>query len=416
MESNDVDVLIVGAGIAGLTAAKILKKAGKSFKIIEASDRIGGRVKTDEVDGFLLDRGFQVLLTAYPEAQHLLDYEALELCAFDPGALILTKKGISTVGDPIRKPSSLIGTIFSAVGTIGDKLRLLKLRAYLGRKSINDIFLEEELTTVDYLNKRGFSEQMMTLFFKPFLSGIFLEDELKTSSRMFEFVFKMFAEGDAAIPAKGMEMIPLQLAKDFSPGDVICNEKVIEYGQKFVKTHTGSIYNANFVLIAADELNVTPAHQQILKGYQAVTNMYFSASKKPFNNPMIALNTSKRKWVNNIAVMNNISSRYANNGSALISLSLLGDYTHIIEADLQKKVIDELTSWYPDAVHWKHVKTYHIPYALPNDEKVFDDLDDHMFRLRDNCFVCGDYLLNGSINAAMKSGRKAAEAIIKDMI
>ena len=140
MESNDVDVLIVGAGIAGLTAAKILKKAGKSFKIIEASDRIGGRVKTDEVDGFLLDRGFQVLLTAYPEAQHLLDYEALELCAFDPGALILTKKGISTVGDPIRKPSSLISTIFSAVGTIGDKLRLLKLRAYLGRKSINDIF------------------------------------------------------------------------------------------------------------------------------------------------------------------------------------------------------------------------------------------------------------------------------------
>src|SRR5689334_9769282 len=124
MEDN-LDVIIIGAGLAGLTAAKLLKAAGKSVKILEASDRPGGRVRTEEVDGFLLDRGFQVLLTAYPETKRFLDYDALELQNFDPGALILNETGTTKIGDPLRQPGALISTLASSAGTLADKFRML---------------------------------------------------------------------------------------------------------------------------------------------------------------------------------------------------------------------------------------------------------------------------------------------------
>jgi predicted NAD/FAD-binding protein len=165
-------------------------------------------VRTDEVDGFLLDRGFQVFLTAYPEAKQLLDYDALELCKFDPGALMLNRDGITNMGDPIRQPISLISTLLSSAGTFADKLRMLRLKFKLGRKTIENIFAEPEITTIEYLKREGFSHTILDQFFRPFMTGIFLEGQLSTSSRMFEFVFKMFSEGNAAIPAKGMGMIP----------------------------------------------------------------------------------------------------------------------------------------------------------------------------------------------------------------
>lgn len=154
MKNKDADVIIIGAGLAGLTAAKVLKAAGKSVKLLEASDKVGGRIKTDEVNGFLLDRGFQVLLTAYPEAKRFLDYKALDLCRFDPGALILSKAGISSVGDPFRKPATLISTLLSTAGTFIDKLRMMKLKVKLRSKGIDQIFSGQQFKTIDYLTGR----------------------------------------------------------------------------------------------------------------------------------------------------------------------------------------------------------------------------------------------------------------------
>jgi len=412
VKENDLDVIIIGAGLAGLTAAKVLKKAGRSIKILEASDAVGGRVKTDQVDGFLLDHGFQVLLTAYPETKRFLDYEALELCKFDPGALILNKNGSNIIGDPIRQPSSLIGTLLSSAGTISDKVRMLLLKLKLARKSIHEIFSEKENTTITYLNNFGFSERIISQFFKPFMTGIFLENKLSTSSRMFEFVFKMFGEGDAAIPAKGMGMIPLQLAQDLSPNEIVFNEFVSLIEGNQVKTSSGSIYQASYILIATDQLHLPTPHQRLKTSYHSVCNMYFTAEKKPFEMPLIALNAIPGSLVNNIAVMNQISQHYSENGDALISLSLIGNHSKQNPAELQKRVIDELKFWYPDAVNWKHLKTYHIDYALPDDDHVLDNMDSKDLRLNAECFICGDHLMNGSINAAMKSGRLAAEAIL----
>ena len=408
------DVIIIGAGLAGLTAAKVLKEAGKSVLVIESSNAVGGRVQTDEVNGFLLDHGFQVLLTAYPEAKRFLDYEALALCRFDPGALILNKKGTSRIGDPLRQPGALISTLFSSAGTLADKFKMLRLKLKLSRKTIEHIFSEKEISTIDYLKKEGFSETMISQFFKPFLTGIFLEDQLSTSSRMFEFVFKMFSEGDAAIPAKGMGMIPLQLAQHLSADELVFNEKVESIDGSNIITSTKSVYQAKYILIATNPIQMpAPFKQRVVKSYHSVTNMYFTSDKKPFTVPLIALNTLPGKLINNIAVMDQISPAYSRNGKALISVSLIGNHFQANQTQLQDSVLAEMEFWYPDALHWKHLKTYHISYALPNDDQVTNQAGHDLLRLNDQCFVCGDYLMNGSIDAAMKSGRLAAEAIIK---
>jgi phytoene dehydrogenase-like protein len=406
------DVLIVGAGIAGLTAAKVLKAAGKKIKIIEASDCIGGRVCTDKVDGFLLDRGFQVLLTAYPEAKSLLDYKALDLKKFNPGALVLNEKGVTEIGDPLRNPNTLLKTLLSPVGSFTDKLRMLLLKIKLSNKDIDSIFENRETTTLEYLKQKGFSEKMITQFFTPFMTGIFLESKLKTSSRMFEFVFKMFSQADTAIPANGMGMIPAQLAKNLTTNDLLLNEKVLKIDTNKVFTNTDRVYEAKNILLATDQGNLPVPFQKDLVQKKSVTSIYFAADKPPFIQPLIALNASVNKLVNNIAVVNTISKAYAPEGKYLIAVSLI-DYDNIFSEDqLILNVKSELKHWYPDAVNWTHLRTYKIPYALPLDKTASYSLNAQQIRLSDNCFICGDHLLNGSINAAMKTGRVAAEAII----
>ncbi|CAG5067788.1 Renalase [Dyadobacter sp. CECT 9623] len=410
MEDN-LDVIIIGAGLAGLTAAKVLKAAGKSVKILEASDRPGGRVRTEKVEGFLLDRGFQVLLTAYPETQRFLDYGALELQKFDPGALILNETGTTKIGDPLRQPRTLISTLASPAGTFADKFRMLGLKLKLTGKSIDEIFTGSETTTLAYLSEAGFSQQMIRQFFKPFMTGIFLEDRLSTSSRMFEFVFKMFSQGDAAVPAKGMGMIPLQLASSLAPDEIVLGQKVVSIDANMVTTSDAQVHSAKSILIATDQLEMPEPFRKVPSSYHSVTNMYFTAATKPYDQPLIALNALPSKLVNNIAVMNRIAPAYSKNGDALISLSLIGDHSKTDSVQLQGQVLREMQAWFP-AMQWKHLKTYHIGYALPNDDQVINVPGKDAMRLTEQCFICGDHLLNGSINAAMKSGRLAAEAIV----
>ncbi|QRR01419.1 NAD(P)/FAD-dependent oxidoreductase [Dyadobacter sandarakinus] len=412
IKKGNPDVIIIGAGLAGLTAAKVLKAAGKSVRILEASDRPGGRVRTEEVDGFLLDRGFQVLLTAYPETQRFLNYESLDLQKFDPGALILNETGITKIEDPLRKPAALISTLTSSAGTLSDKLRMLGLKLKLTGKSIDEIFASHEATTLAYLNEFGFSQRMIGQFFKPFMSGIFLEDQLSTSSRMFEFVFKMFSQDATAVPAKGMGMIPIQLASGLAAHEIAFDQKVVSIDGNKVTTAFGEVCEATNILIATNELNIPGPFRQAPASFHSVTNMYFTAGRTPYALPLIALNALPNKLVNNMAVMNQVAPHYSKNGDALISLSLIGDHSGTDAAQLQSEVLRELHAWFPDALQWKHLKTFHIDYALPNDDTVIDEPANHANRLNEECFICGDHLLNGSINAAMKSGRLAAEAII----
>jgi len=412
LSSSKIDTLIIGAGLTGLTAARVLKSAGRQVKIIEASDRPGGRVRTDEVNGFLLDRGFQVFLTAYPEAKRFLDYKALDLQSFSPGSIILNNSGIDEIGDPLREASSLIRTLKSPVGSLSDKFRLLSLRLKLAGNSIDEIFSKKETTTLEYLRNTGFSEKIISDFFAPFMSGIYLEQRLVTSSRMFEFVFKMFSEADTAIPAKGMEMIPRQLASDLSGEELILNERVLRIDGTEVHTVSGNVYNAERILIATTADGIPMPFQRKLVEKKSVTCMYFSAANAPYHKALIALNANPDRVVNNIAVMSNVSSSYAPVGKSLISVSLTGSEQFVKNEDLELNVKEELKFWFNDCQDWEHIKTYYIPYALPDNSHVLNDILPSSLRINHSTFICGDHLLNGSINAAMKSGRLAAESIL----
>ena len=201
-------ITIIGAGISGLTAAVYLNQKGYKIQILEASDRAGGRIKTDILDGFRLDRGFQVLLTEYPETKKLLDYKKLNLKRFLPGATVLYDLGQFEIADPFRRPTATFATLFAPVGSLKDKINTFFLKTKLVKIAVADVFKQPEVDTISQLKKYGFSQKMIDRFYKPFFSGIFLENDLKTSSHMFDFVMKMFSEGDAAIPELGMEEIP----------------------------------------------------------------------------------------------------------------------------------------------------------------------------------------------------------------
>ncbi|MEZ4521226.1 MAG: FAD-dependent oxidoreductase [Thermomicrobiales bacterium] len=211
MSTDAERVVIVGAGLAGLSCGLHLAAEGIPFSIFEAADQVGGRVRTDEVRGFRLDRGFQVLLTAYPEAAELLDYGDLDLHPFYPGAFVRTGGRFHVLADPFRNPVDGGKTIATPVGSILDKGRVAQLRYRVRSGTLDDLWKHPETTSLNYLRQAGFSTSMIDGFFRPFFGGVFLEPDLRTSSRMLEFIFRMFAQGDIAIPATGMEAIPASL-------------------------------------------------------------------------------------------------------------------------------------------------------------------------------------------------------------
>jgi phytoene dehydrogenase-like protein len=407
------DVIIVGAGLAGLAAAVHLHRQGRKVLLLEASDRAGGRIKTDSHEGFLLDRGFQVLLTAYPETKALLNYTDLKLKKMLPGATVLYDGGSFEIADPFRRPSAAFATLFAPVGTLKDKINTLWLKNKLQKLTIDEIFEQPEQTTLKQLADYGFSPKMIQRFYAPFLSGIFLENELKTSRRMFDFVMKMFSDGDVAVPELGMEEIPKQLVAMLPEGSIQCNTKVTAIEGKNLVTEDGTVMEANQILLATTANNLTQKYflKQKMTSHQ-VTNIYFEANEAPTEKAVVILNASiKKKWVNNLTVMSNVSKAYAPKGKVLISVSCNGIPT-VDDATLAENMKQELKQWYGEKVNsWKMLKAYRIEYALPTQESVRNEIAASEIKISDTLFICGDNLLNGSINATLKTGRLAAEAM-----
>lgn len=407
------DVIIVGAGLSGLSAAVHLHRQGRKVLILEASDRAGGRVKTDSVDGFILDRGFQVLLTAYPEAKKLLNYKDLQLCKMLPGATVLYDGGTFEIADPFRRPKALFSTLFAPVGTILDKINTLWLKNKLQKMSIDTIFTQPEQTTLQQLSDYGFSQKMIQRFYKPFLSGIYLENQLTTSNRMFDFVMKMFSDGDVAIPALGMEEIPKQLVSQLPESSIQYYKKVSKIVQNTLILEDGTTFEANQIVIATNANELT---KQFLPNQkttaQQVTNVYFEARIAPTKKAIVVLNASStKKWVNNLTVLSNVSKMYAPPEKVLVSISYNG-LAPIEDFELAENMKKELEQWYGKQVHdWKMIKTYRIDYALPIQDSVKNELSISEIKISDTLFICGDYLLNGSVNAAFKTGRLVAEAM-----
>lgn len=421
-------ILVVGAGLAGLTCAKVLVEAGQDARVLEASNHIGGRVWTDaSADGFLLDRGFQVLFTAYPAAQRHLDLTALKLKSFIPGAVLIRDGQWHEVGDPLQRLSLLGPTLSNPLLTVGDKLRTMRLRGNTRRRPISAIFNGPlkggDKTTYAELRRRHFSDKgFIDHFARPFYGGIFLDRELSTSARMFLFTFKMLASGATVIPEGGMGEIAKQLAAKLPPDAIRLEtrvEGVVEAdGRAVGVTLTGGEeMQAEAVVVATDAPTTERlAGRDLPSEPMSVTCVYFGTTESLYSGPKLLLNANPDAFVNNAVQISNVSPAYAPPNQHLLSASVPG-IPELSDDELAARCKDDMASWFPgsDLTKLRHVGTYRIRFAqFRQSPGVFATLPPNPTPTA-GLFLAGEFTQSSSIHGAMQSGENAARAVLASM-
>jgi phytoene dehydrogenase-like protein len=422
---EDTTVVVAGAGLAGLVAARRLADAGANVTVFEERPQVGGRVRTRDHDGFTLDYGFQVLFTSYPAVKRELDVEALDLRRFRAGACIARPGERSILADPFRDPSALVESLFNREVTTGDKFRTLALRRRLAKRDVEDVFTGADETISAYLYERGFSEQFVENFVAPFYGGITLDRSLSTSKRVFEYTFKMLTAGAAAVPAAGMGAIPRQLAARARDAGVTIHTgeavtAVSDETDDVTLTTDDRTVTADAAVVATDpptarELTGVPSIPT--EGTGCVTQ-YFALPDGP------ALDAGKRLllnaadgWPNTIAPLSTVAPEYAPEGQRLFAATFVDPAAQDEDdGELFERATSALESWYPER-SFEEVRLLHtdrIPFAqFAQPPGTHDDLPD----VRDpegRVYLAGDYTAWSSIQGAMESGRTAAEAVDAD--
>ena len=412
MEKSAYKIHIIGAGVSGLIAAQILENYGYHPTIIEASSAVGGRVKSDVVKGYSLDRGFQVLLTSYPAAKKYLDYDGLALQKLLPGATIFKSGKAQTIGDPLRKLSLLFPTLLSSIGSLADKVNILKLNARLKKKKIPGIFKTAEKTTLQYLKDFGFSNEIITDFFKPFFSGIFLEPNLETSSRMFEFVYKMFGEGLAVIPKNGIQAIPNQLKNKLRQTEIRLNTAVKQVKNNLIILEDGEEIKSDFTIVATEASALISNLKNQETQWKSCDTLYFECEKRAINKPLIGLISDENALINNIFYPTSVATN-ALGDKEILSVTIVKKH-HFNEAELIAKTTAELKT-FCGISDLRFLKRYQIKKALPQLSNIQYELSSTETQLNSSLFLAGDQLLNASLNAAMIAGERAAMGVIKTL-
>lgn len=400
-----VDVVVVGAGLAGLAAARHLHAKSFSVAVLEAQDDVGGRVRTDIVDGFRLDRGFQILLTAYPELRRQVDLAALDVQTFDPGALVMLRGKSYVVSDPFRAPRTLWGTARAPIGSVVDKAKIALLRARTLRGDPRELLRGQDLPTIVALRRAGFSQSMIDSFFRPLFGGIQLDPSLGTSRRMFDIIFRSLGEGDAGVPRLGMGSLPRQMAERL-PGLVHCNTRVSSLDGRTVVTADGRRVEARAVIVAADLPSARELVTMRERASRRAGAVYFSAEKAPTASRAVILDGSGKGPVLNAAIMSNVARSYAPAGKHLVVAAM----PDVVDGDLESMARDQMRSWWgPQVDAWRHLRTYRIAHAGVDQRPPFSPKRD--IALGNGVFVCGDHRDTGSLQGALFSGRRCGEMV-----
>ena len=441
--TSTLNVIIVGAGLAGLACAADLAAAGASVTVLEGADGVGGRMRTDRVhtggrEGFLLDRGFQVFNTSYPQVQRRLDLRALQLSPFTPGMLLHTGAGRLRFADPTRRPGDQ-GDLIR--GHLGGPEGLAALAALSARDMLLPARLVKhrpEQSTLATLASARIPGELVELVFRPFLAGVFLEDQLETSGRFFHLVWRSMLRGTLCLPRRGIQAVPEQLAATLPPGTVKLETPVRMLTGQGVLLADGRELPADAVVVATG----ATAAAALLPGLpvpdtRTVTTVYHAAPASPLAEPTLLVDTEGE--ILNTCVLSEVSPGYAI-GRSLISTSMLGGGG----ADREPAVRARLADLYEtDTAGWEHLASYTIDGALPampaplrlsQPCRVTQDgpgqdgpgqgnagqgnagqgsvTQGSAGQGRPRRYVCGDHRATGSVQGALASGARAARELL----
>ena len=422
----DTDAIVVGGGLAGLVSAARLAEAGADVTLFERADATGGRVDTRTVDGFTLDRGFQVLFTSYPAVSRELDVDALDLQAFSPGATICRPGSRAVLSDPLRDPTAALESALNHEVPFADKLRTLALRYDLSKRDEETFFTGSDASIREYLEEWGFSRAYIEHFVEPFYGGITLDRSLSTSKRVFEYTFKSLSEGRIAVPAAGIQAIPEQLAAraraegaSIRCGDPV--ESIADHGDAVTVEPPSGRVDADAVVIATDpreakrltEVDTIPTDAR-----GCVTQYYrLPEDVAPKTRRKLLLN-ARDPSPNTVVPMSEVAPEYAPDGEALLNATFLGGNAQERDADaLAEETQLTLSAWYPEREFsaLELVDTYRIEFAqFDQPPGVHDDLPSPRAP-GGRTYLAGDYTAWSAIQGAMRSGREAADAVLQDL-
>ncbi|CAN3985412.1 NAD(P)/FAD-dependent oxidoreductase [Kitasatospora purpeofusca] len=401
------EVIVVGAGPAGLACALDLTGAGREVLVLEAADDVGGRMRTDVVRGFRLDRGFQVFNTAYPQVRRRLDLAALRLHPFTPGILLADGGRSRLLLDPTRRPARALDALRGGALPPRDLVAL-------GLLGLCDAVLPAallkrmpETSTARALRRAGVSERTVEGVLRPFLAGVFLEDRLETSSRMFHLVWRSMLRGSLCLPQQGIGAVPRQLAAGLPPGRLVCGAPVDRLTAEGVVLADGVRVRARTVVVATGP---GPA-ARLLPGLEvpaarAVTTFYHAAPVSPLDGPLLVVDS--RGPVLNTVVLSEVVPDCSPDGRALVSTSVRG-----VAADegAVRRRAGELYG--VDVSGWEPLAAYRIPEALPAGPAPLEL--SRTTRFAPGRYVCGDHRATASLQGALASGARAAREVSADL-
>ena len=414
---NGLRVVVVGAGLAGLACASDLAAAGATVRVLEAGDAVGGRMRTDRQAGFLLDRGFQVFNTSYPQVKRRMDLRALQLRAFTPGMLLHTSRGRVRFTDPTRQPRQAADILTGRLAGPRDlaALTLLTARDMFG--PVSRIKRGRDQSTLAALRRAGISGALIDQMFRPFLAGVFLEDELETSSRFFHLVWRSMLRGTLCLPRHGIQAVPEQLAAALPPGTIRLETPVSQLTGEGVLLGDGSERPAGTVVVATGAATAA----RLLPGLnvpatRTVTTLYHAAPASPLTEPTILVDSERE--ILNTSVLSEVTPGYASDGRALVSTSVLGTGdTSVLDTrvegpgGLEAAVRGRLAIMYQtDTSGWEHLASYTVEGALPVMAAPYPLTRGS--RVGPGRYVCGDHRATGSVQGALASGARAAREVL----
>ena len=365
------------------------------------------------MDGFLLDRGFQVLLTAYPEARKTLNYQELQLQNFARGAHVRIEGRWQTVTDPFESPFKILQTLQTSIGTLRDKIRIVQFRNKVCSGTIEELFQQPESSTYEHLQKLNFSPFMIERFFRPFFGGVFMDPAMDTSNHLAEFLFRMFAIGNTCLPSSGMGAIAEQVAASLQQ-NIRTKAHVKSLTGTTAVLNSGESLTGKAIVVATDGAMANVFLPDLpIPQYRSVTCLYYSATEPPMTGPYLILNGGSPDLINHLCVVSQIAPTYAPADQQLIAVSVLSDSD---PTNLENRVRKELEELFGSQIQsWKHLKTYRISTAQPKQVPPLRNPFISSPQIREGLFICGDYCSTGTINGALYSGRQAAEAVMQAM-